>query len=126
MNLRHVALTCSSEENADKFYKTLLGLKKSGPKILSSSLSRAIFNIASDLTVVNYIDESVHFEVFIHSHHRSNDSRIDHVCLEVNDLRDFLQQCQSLNVRFVQVPKGESTITFVSDDDGNLFEIKQT
>jgi catechol 2,3-dioxygenase-like lactoylglutathione lyase family enzyme len=125
MNLQHVALACSSEKNADKFYKTLLGLKKSGPKILPSSLSRAIFNIDFELTILNYMNESVHFEIFIHRHHQSNNSRIDHVCLEVDDLRDFLQQCRSLNVRFVQIPKGESMITFVSDDDGNLFEMKQ-
>jgi catechol 2,3-dioxygenase-like lactoylglutathione lyase family enzyme len=125
MNLRHVALTCSSEENADKFYKTLLGLKKSGPKILPSSLSKAIFNIDADLMIVNYINESLHFEIFIHSHHQSNNSRIDHVCIEVNDFPEFLQQCRRLNVRFVQIPKGESMITFVSDDDGNLYEMKQ-
>ena len=126
MNLQHVALTCSSEENADKFYRSLLGCRKSGPKILPSSLSRAIFNIDSELTIFDYMNEFVHFEIFIHSHHGSNDRRIDHVCLQVNDLREFLQQCQSLNVMFVQIPKGESMITFASDDDGNLFEIKQT
>jgi hypothetical protein len=93
MNLQHVALSCSSEENADIFYETLLGLKKSGFKILPSSLSKAIFKIDSELTTVNYMNESVHFEIFIHSHHQNNNSRIDHVCLEVNDLREFLQQC---------------------------------
>jgi catechol 2,3-dioxygenase-like lactoylglutathione lyase family enzyme len=126
MKLLHVALTCSSEENADKFYGTLLGLKKSAPKTLPASLSKAIFNIDSELTIVNYMNGSIHFEIFIHNKHQCNDSRIDHVCLEVNDLGEFLQQCQSMNVRFVQVPKGESMVTFASDDDGNLFEIKQT
>jgi catechol 2,3-dioxygenase-like lactoylglutathione lyase family enzyme len=125
MNLQHVGLTCSSEENADKFYETLLGLKKSAPKTLPSSLSKAIFKIDSDLTMVNYMNESVRFEIFIHGRQQSNNSRIDHVCLEVNDLEEFLQRCRSLNVKFMQVPKGESTVTFVSDDDGNLFEMKQ-
>lgn len=125
MNLLHVALTCSSEDKADRFYMNLLGCGKSEPKILPSSLSRAIFNIDSDLTIVNYRNESVHFEVFLHPHHRSNDRRIDHVCLEVKDLQGFLEQCRRMKVRFVQVPKGESMITFASDDDGNLFEIKQ-
>jgi hypothetical protein len=32
MILRHVALTCSSENNADGFFKNLLGLEKSEPK----------------------------------------------------------------------------------------------
>ena len=126
MILQHVALTCSSEENADKFYGTLLGLKKLASKTLPSSLSKAIFNVDSDLTMVNYMNESVRFEIFIQGHHQSSNSRIDHVCLEVNDLEELLQRCRSLNVKFMQVPKGESMITFVRDDDGNLFEMKQT
>ena len=126
MNLQHVALACGSEENADKFYETLLGMKKLAPKTLPSSLSKAIFNIESDLTIVNYMNESVHFEIFIYRRPQGNDTRIDHVCLEVNDLEEFLQRCRSLGVRFWQVPKGESVVTFVSDDDGNLFEMKQS
>ena len=125
MNLQHVALTCSSEKNADNFYGKLLGLEKSAPKTLPSSLSKAIFNIESDLTMVNYMNESVRFEIFIYDHLQRNDSRIEHVCLEVNDLDEFLERCRSLGVKFWRVPKGESVVTFVSDEDGNLFEMKQ-
>jgi len=125
MNLRHVALTCSSEEKANDFYQNLLGLKKSEPKTLPSSLSREIFDIDSELMIINYVSESVHFEIFIHTHNQRNNSRIDHVCLEVNDLPEFLQECRSLNVNIIQIPKEESLITFISDYDDNLFEIKQ-
>ena len=59
MHLRHVGLTCSSEENADKFYRDLLGLKKSEPKTLSADLSRAIFNLDIELQLINYTDENI-------------------------------------------------------------------
>lgn len=126
MIIGHVALACSSVENADKFYGDLLGCRKSEPKILPPSLSASIFSIDSELTIFNYINGSVRFEIFIHDHHRGNERRIDHVCLEVNDIREFIERCRSLNVRFIQIPKGDSMITFACDDDGNLFEIKQT
>ena len=32
--LKHTALVCASEENADNFYKKLLGLKKADQKTL--------------------------------------------------------------------------------------------
>ena len=64
MILQHVALTCSSEEKADKFYQDLLGLQKSEPKIIPPALSKALFDINSELKIINYLDENLHFEIF--------------------------------------------------------------
>jgi hypothetical protein len=36
-----------------------------------------------------------------------------------------LNECQHLEIEVLQVPKGDRTLTFIRDDDGNLFEIKQ-
>jgi catechol 2,3-dioxygenase-like lactoylglutathione lyase family enzyme len=139
MNLLHVALACSSEENADKFYRDLLGLGKAAPKPLSSSLAQAIFNIESDFSMINYMDESLHFEVFVKTgkvltgsdeapagcDDAGGDRRIDHVCFAVADLREFLKKCRAMGVGVIQAPRGEGVVTFISDYDGNLFEIKQ-
>ena len=124
MILRHIALTCSSEEKSDKFYKSLLGLKKSESKTIPPDLSIALFDIDSELKIINYQDDFLHFEIFITRHNNSGIRRIDHVCLEVDDLAEFLEKCRMLQVKIVQVPRGGKLLTFVSDDDGNLFEIK--
>jgi catechol 2,3-dioxygenase-like lactoylglutathione lyase family enzyme len=124
MLLRHVALTCSSEKNADRFYKNLLGLKKSEPKTLARALSKAIFNVDSDLQIINYLDEYVHFEIFISSHSMRSVGQIEHVCLEADDLQGFLKKCRNLGVEVSQIPKGDRTLNFIRDFDGNLFEIK--
>jgi len=124
--LRHAALTCSSEKNSDKFYKSLLGLKKSAPKTLPRALSKAIFGVDSELQIINYLDEYVHFEIFISSHSRNSVAQIEHVCLEMDDLRVFLKKCHNLGVKVSQIPKGDRTLTFIRDFDGNLFEIKET
>ena len=57
MILRHVALTCSSEEKSDKFYKSLLGLQKSAPKTIPAALSKTLFDINSELKIINYLNE---------------------------------------------------------------------
>ncbi len=124
MILRHAALTCSSEKNSDKFFKNLLGLEKSEPKTLPRALSKAIFGIDSELPIINYLDEYVHFEIFIYSHSMNRVRQIEHVCLEVDDLQDFLNKCRDLDVGISQIPKGDRTLTFIRDYDGNLFEIK--
>ena len=124
MKLRHAALTCSSEKNSDKFFKNLLGLQKSEPKTLPRALSKAIFGVDSELRIINYLDENVHFEIFISSHSRNSDGKIEHICLEVENLQVFLKNCHDLGVELSQIPKGDRTLTFIRDFDGNLFEIK--
>ena len=123
MLLRHAGLTCSSEENSDKFYKGLLGLNKSAPKALPADLSRAIFNLDAELQIINYTDENVHFEIFIADQVGITRDRIAHQCLEVGDLSEFIEKCRAIGVAVTRIPKGDKTLTFVKDFDGNLFEI---
>ena len=125
MILRHVGLRCGSEENSDKFYKDLLGLTKSEPKTLGSGLSKSIFNIDSELLIINYLSEDVHFEVFIADSSANSARQIEHLCLEVGDLSDFLNRCNKLGVDVAHIPKGDKTLIFIKDFDGNLFEIKE-
>jgi catechol 2,3-dioxygenase-like lactoylglutathione lyase family enzyme len=124
MLLRHVALTCSSEKNSDRFFKTLLGLEKSEPKILPLHLSKAIFNVDTELRMINYLNEHTHFEIFITDHSINHIIQVAHVCLEVDDLQGFLKKCRDLEVDVSQIPKGDRSLTFIRDYDGNLFEIK--
>ena len=124
MRLKHVALVSSSEERADAFYADLLGLTKSEPKILPLELSKSIFNIDRELLMVNYQDEQVHFEIFITPFDGENSPQIAHTCLQVDNLEVFLENCSKLGVDVSCIPKGDKTLTFIRDFDGNLFEIK--
>ena len=126
MKLRHVGLACSSEERADRFYVTLLRLTKSRPKTLPAGISSALFGIDAELRIINYTGDSIWLEVFIHAGYQRDAARIDHVCIEVDGLESFLRKAHELRVEIIQVPKGDSTITFVKDFDGNSFEVKAT
>ena len=124
MRVKHVGLTCSSEENSDKFYQVLLGLNKSESKILPIELSKAIFNLDADLQIINYGDKNIHFEIFIDRQLKKRQPQIAHLCIEVEDLTGFVNKCQSMHLEIKQVPKGNKILTFIEDYDGNLFEIK--
>ena len=80
MILRHVALTCSSEINSDRIFKDLFGLQKSEPKILPLSLCEAIFDVDSELVMINYRGEDIHFEIFVTGDSKSN-VKADCTCL---------------------------------------------
>jgi catechol 2,3-dioxygenase-like lactoylglutathione lyase family enzyme len=123
MLLKHVGLTCSTEDHADKFYRDLLGLNKMAPKMLPAQLSKAIFNLEAELPMINYMDDNIHFEIFIAKQSGTPRDRVDHLCLEVDDLAGFIEQCRRMAVEVARIPKGERTLTFIKDFDGNLFEI---
>jgi len=124
MLLKHVGLACGTEENADRFYQDLLGLNKSQPKTLPSVISKAIFNLNADLQIINYMDEKIHFEVLVTGLIGNKSDQIAHHCLEIDALSDFIEKCRALNLEIRQIPKGDKTLTFIKDFDGNLFEIK--
>jgi len=125
MFLKHVALVCNSEGNSDKFYGDILGLEKVSSKTLLSALAKQIFDIHSEFTMINYADDNIHFEIFIGKHDYIG-KRIEHVCLEVADLEALLNRCRAGGVKILQVPKGDRTITFIEDFDGNQFEMKES
>ena len=124
MQLKHVALVCSSEEKSDRFYSGLFGLQKASSKTIPSTLVNQIFNIDSDLKIINYANDNIVFEVFIDSKNRAEKNKIEHVCIQVENLGSFLETCRSMKIEIIQVPKGDAFITFIKDDDGNSFEIK--
>ncbi len=125
MTLRHVALVCSSEENADRFFGRVLGLKKAEPKTLPRALSLALFGIDRDLAVINYTGVGAHFEIFIDRDGPRRAGHAEHVCIEVSDLGAFLPRCRDAGATVIQVPKGDSLVTFIRDADDNLFETKE-
>lgn len=122
--VKHTALVCASEENADNFYQKLLGLKKSGPKTLPQNLSATIFGINKDLKIINYIGDSSSFEIFIDPQQQDRPRQIEHTCIEIEERVEFLNACQDLGVKTNIVQKEDKMLIFIYDFDGNLFEIK--
>ena len=94
-------------------------------KKLTSELSKQIFNIDEECSILNYGNHRIKFEIFITEKGCSRESTMAHTCLEVYDRNSFIQKCSKMNVEILQIPKGESVLIFIKDYDGNLFEIKE-
>ena len=125
MKLRHIALVYSTEEKADRFLIGALGLRKAQPKILAADMSRAIFGHEGELQVINYTNEDLHFEVFIDSGHWGKTNPIEHVLLEVANLTVFLEGCRRAKATIRTIPRKDSVLIFVADEENHLFEIKE-
>ena len=125
MRLHHVAVVCSSQENADRFYGNILGLRKIKASSLSEDFAEAIFHIAQKCAVVLYGNENMVIEVFVPESPAENRAPFVHLCLEVENRQEFARKCQDNNLTVNRVEKGGSLLIFVSDYDGNLFEVKE-
>jgi catechol 2,3-dioxygenase-like lactoylglutathione lyase family enzyme len=125
MRILHIGLGASSEKNADLFFQGLLGLEKTAPVCLAAELGRGIFAINRELKVINYKGEGIHFEVFIDPLYRPAEQTVIHACLELDDQPGFLKKYSEAGLKVSRTPKGDAFVIFISDRDGNLFEIKQ-
>ena len=76
--------------------------------------------------MINYLDENVHFEIFIADQHTDHSRKIAHTCIEVDDMQAFLDKCSRLQVDVARIPKGDKILIFIKDFDGNVFEIKRS
>lgn len=125
IRLNHVALVCSSEENANEFYVGILGLERMRTSVLPEELAREIFGIGRECEILVYGNDRFTAEVFIAANLPRGESRFEHVCLEVEDVEEFVRRCEARHVTMNRVRKEDRLLTFVKDFDGNLFEIKE-
>ncbi|MBW1666513.1 MAG: hypothetical protein JRI79_04050 [Deltaproteobacteria bacterium] len=126
MKVRHVAVACSSQENADRFYGGILGLEKMKSSTLTGELAKQIFDTPHGCQFVLYAGEEIAFEVFLPEKMPEKAVPYVHTCLEVEDRNNFIRRCGQSGCVVKRVKKNDSEIIFLSDYDGNLFEVKQS
>lgn len=121
----HTGLAASSEEKADRFFIDILGLEKSEPKLIDKKLTHALFGINDKLLMIHYQSGTVDYEIFVYQEYKAPEKQIAHSCIKVNDLENIVNKCRDAGLKVIEVPKGSVVVTFISDYDSNLFEVKK-
>src|SRR5262249_55419146 len=128
MKLLHVALVRSSEAASDRFFQEVLGLARTRTKTAPAELCAPLFGRGEEHKLVYYGNEHLQFEVFLSDRGDFGDfggGHLSHVCLEVDDAGELLARCAAAGCEVRRVVRGDSSVTFIADEDGNLFEIKE-
>lgn len=121
----HLALARTSEAASDRFYVELLGLEKRREKQVDAELCQTLFGVARAHRLIDYAGDGVQFEIFLVPPGENLSAGLAHVCLELGDAAGFVTRCKAAGLEVREVARGERKVTFVVDEDGNLYEIKQ-
>ncbi|MFX0072637.1 MAG: VOC family protein [Candidatus Hermodarchaeota archaeon] len=126
MKIEHIALASNSEYDSDKFFKDLLGLKKTRSFIVSADLMVQFFNVDKEQQIIRYENDTLSFEVFITNSDSKSKDIFSHVCLVVDNHETFVEKTRSLGFNVIKVPRKnrEGYYLFIKDSFGNLYEIK--
>ena len=124
MKLHHVAVVCHSQENADRFYGEILGLKQIKSFTLNRELVDQIFDVNCECQMILYGNENFAVEVFVTSVHPEKVNPFVHLCIEVENKEKLAENCQAKGLETKRISRGDGSLIFVKDYDGNLFEIK--
>ncbi len=125
MKIEHIAVAYNSEEEADKFFINLLGLKKIRSKDVTSDLMEKFFGVEKEHKFVRYGNQDSNFEVFITNDKSKAKDIFTHFCLVVENRDEFLNKVSSMGYNVVKVQRkdGNGYYLFIKDSFHNLYEI---
>ena len=122
IHIQHVAVECSDQQSADRFFTIILGIPKIKSTMLSKELSAAIFGISKNVPIEIYDNGKMRVEVFINT--MRSEPTYDHICIEVDNKNDFITQCKKQGLDPFFVEKEGKQLLFVRDFSNNLYEVK--
>ncbi|MFW9771677.1 MAG: VOC family protein [Promethearchaeota archaeon] len=122
----HVAVSANSEEESDKFFVSLLGLKKDKVFTVSKNLMEKFFGIKKDQQIIRYSSEKVNIEAFITNKKNKIKGKFTHICFSIEDRNHFLSKAEKMMYKVIRVARegSDNYYLFVKDAFGNLYEIK--
>ena len=127
MNIEHVAVASNSEEESDKFFIALLGLKKSRSFIVSKDKMEQFFGVSKEQDVIRYEKSHLSVEVFVTNDDSKARDVFTHSCLLVSNRDELVDKARTLNFPVIKVPRSDSDsyYLFIKDSWNNLYEIKE-
>jgi catechol 2,3-dioxygenase-like lactoylglutathione lyase family enzyme len=119
--IQHIAVECSDQQSADRFFTIILGIPKIKSTVLSKELSSTIFGINKNVPIEIYDNGKIRFEVFINT--TRSEPTYGHICIEADNKSNFIARCKQQGLDPFFVEKEGKQLLFVRDFSDNLFEV---
>ncbi|MFX1366402.1 MAG: VOC family protein [Promethearchaeota archaeon] len=127
MKIEHIAIGYNSEEEADKFFIKLLGMKKVRTKTVSAELMKSFFGVKREHEFILYKNEDLSFEVFITEDNSKATDIFTHSCILIDNRDEFVDKAISMGYEIIKVSRqeGNGYYLWIKDSFHNLYEIKE-
>jgi catechol 2,3-dioxygenase-like lactoylglutathione lyase family enzyme len=126
MLLDHVGIVNRDGKEAVRFYRDLLGLDAIKESSVSPELSRKLFSIDQEITMLVYGRGNLKVEVFILPGFSAPLPVVPHFGLQVEDFSGLLERVKGAGVKVISAERGGRIVHFIEDFSGNRIEVKQT
>ena len=123
--IQHTALAVRSETAAVRIFEHLFNMKRLYEFDIPQDAFEALFHISTSAHALVYDAGNTHIEVFVLPEPISKPPGFEHLCVEVNDRAKIIAKAEDLGFEIRKYHREDTTVIFVMDDDGNLFEIKE-
>jgi catechol 2,3-dioxygenase-like lactoylglutathione lyase family enzyme len=122
--LEHIALECDTVDHAKMLYEDVFACSFVKSFDLPKDFVEQVFSVNKEIKALVYKAETGIYEVFI-TGKKSIPNSFSHVCISVDDMKDFSVRCDAIGLKPYTVQKNKKSYWFVRDMIGNLFEVKE-
>lgn len=126
----HIGIFTNNYKRLVDFYVKNLGFEKEKEELLSKSLMKPIFGIASACKFVRIASGNVKIEIFspidlTPKKRFSQEAGYNHWALCIADRDKYFQKLKRRKVKILEVKRNDHSVYFITDLDGNKIEIKE-
>ncbi len=130
VKMAHIGLVVKSLEDSRKFYEDVMGFKTHHDAKFSHEIMLQIFSIDSPAKAAFLNCDSGAIEIFMPDNNSSDTHQpgkcgINHFAIEVENVEDYVNNIREKGGKLNPLKKGDRTVWFASDPDGNIIELKE-
>lgn len=123
--IQHVCLPVASERNAQTVFEEVFEWPILYRFPIDSKTLNSLFNVDHEAEAIVYDAGNVNVEVFITGEAGLDANRFRHICLTVADRDTLLEKARIHGLEIRTAQRGDKTVFFLVDFDGNLYELKE-
>lgn len=123
MKLEHIALNITNSKEVVSFYQNILGMVEVRNYELDKDLAKLFFNIHENTSVYLMQKDELFLELFVTA--KSHKQGFYHICIKVEDREVLVENAEKYSYKCIIRKREHFDQIFISDNSGNIFEIKE-
>ena len=123
MKLQHIALNITDNKEIINCYQNVLGMVEIRKYELDKDLAELFFNLHEKTSVYLMQKDDLFLELFVYT--KSFNNGFNHICVKVKNREAIVANAKKYSYKCIHRKREHFDQIFISDNSGNIFEIKE-